>query len=114
MKTAEDLSGKKFGNLTVVEFVGRTDRRQSLWKCLCDCGTEKIILAPSLKTGATKSCGCLNIKKIQERRTKHGGKLAGKPTPEYVVWAAMIQRCTNPKIEKYKHYGGRGIKVCDR
>lgn len=35
-------------------------------------------------------------------------------TPEYVSWRHMKQRCTNPKRHEYKHYGGRGIKVCER
>ena len=34
--------------------------------------------------------------------------------PEYWVWVAMRQRCNNPNCKVYKHYGGRGIKVCAR
>jgi hypothetical protein len=34
--------------------------------------------------------------------------------PEYKVWAAMIQRCSNPNNADYPDYGGRGIRVCDR
>lgn len=34
--------------------------------------------------------------------------------PLYLIWGAMIQRCTNPKAGQYKDYGGRGIRVCDR
>jgi AP2 domain len=34
--------------------------------------------------------------------------------PTYNVWAAMVQRCTNPKSQRYDDYGGRGIAVCER
>jgi len=35
-------------------------------------------------------------------------------TPEYTAWALMKQRCSNPNIKEYKHYGGRGITICER
>jgi hypothetical protein len=35
-------------------------------------------------------------------------------TPYYKAWASMIQRCTNPKVPGYAHYGARGITVCER
>lgn len=46
----------------------------------------------------------------------HGhAQRANKPASRtYSVWARMIQRCTNPKADKYRYYGGRGIKVCRR
>jgi hypothetical protein len=42
------------------------------------------------------------------------GHCTGGFSPEYHSWSGMIQRCTNPKRAAYKHYGGRGITVCDR
>src|SRR3990167_2832457 len=45
---------------------------------------------------------------------KHGHAIGGKLTPEYVAFRHMIGRCYYPKVERYPHYGGRGIKVCDR
>lgn len=55
--TRLDLSiiGKKFGKLTVLEYIGN-----SMYKCKCDCGNEKIIRRDSLTTGNTSSCGCIN------------------------------------------------------
>lgn len=49
----KDLSGQKFGKLTVLEYAG--DRT---YKCLCDCGNETIVRQTSLKSGNTRSCGC--------------------------------------------------------
>ena len=51
----EDLTGRQFGNLTVL----RKAERRKYWICQCACGTEKEVLAWSLLRGATRSCGCL-------------------------------------------------------
>lgn len=109
-----DMTGQKYSRLTVISFEGYNKHRQSTWLCICECGVEKIVLGASLKTGATQSCGCLNIEKISERFTTHGHRKSKKRPSEYQVWASMIQRCTNPNVDKYKDYGGRGITVCDR
>lgn len=45
---------------------------------------------------------------------KHGHSGKRRVSPEYHSWASMIQRCTNPRRYSYKHYGGKGVKVCDR
>lgn len=73
----------------------------------CSCGVIKEVLLASLKNGATKSCGCYH-KEIQ--RT-HGQNTANNKL--YAVWAAMKDRCNNPKAQKYSYYGKRGISVCD-
>lgn len=63
MAKAEDLTGQKFGRLTVLErvpsYIIPQGYKKSKWKCRCDCGNEKIILGNNLKSGHTKSCGCL-------------------------------------------------------
>jgi NUMOD3 motif len=48
------------------------------------------------------------------RARKHGHARKGKTSLEYNSWAAMIQRCTNPKTKNWASYGGRGITICDR
>lgn len=113
-QTHEDLTGMKYGKLTAISFHSKNAHRQSLWNCKCDCGNEKVILAPSLKSGATVSCGCHNIEKTRERFTKHGHRKERNKTAAYATWAQMMNRCYNERTEKYHHYGGRGIKVCDR
>ena len=54
-----DLVGQKFNKLLVLESAGTGSDRQSLWKCLCDCGNEVIVRGHQLTKGRTKSCGCL-------------------------------------------------------
>lgn len=95
-----DLSGKKFGEWTVTnEKFGNT------YKCVCSCGTEKIIQSQTIKRGASKSCGC----KGKDWCRRHG--MEGTLT--YNTWAAMKSRCLNPESNLYANYGGRGIKIHD-
>lgn len=94
-----DLTGKTFGQLTVVELVGSIGNR--IWRCLCECGTERLVPTGNLKFGNTTSCGCARTKKIK----KHGMNR----TKIYAVWSEMKARCDNPKNHAYANYGGRGI-----
>ena len=61
-----DLTGQRFGRLTVVERIG-TKNRQSLWKCKCDCKNEVTVLAYNLKNGRTTSCGCFRKEESLKR-----------------------------------------------
>ena len=54
-----DLTGRKFGRLTVIERSYPNRNEGTVWLCKCECGTEKIIRGHSLRRGLTKSCGCL-------------------------------------------------------
>ena|ERR1700675_1534927 len=107
--------GQRFTRLLVVEAaVGSKD----LCSCLCDCGTSKLVRAEYLRSGHTKSCGCLRTDAgaavgLMEVHG-HNSRLKGGPSPEHVSWTGMKTRCTNPKAKDFKHYGGRGIKVCQR
>lgn len=58
MRQRVDLSGQKFGRLTVIEFVYSTSRGQAYYKCMCECGVEKIIRSSNFVNGSTISCGC--------------------------------------------------------
>jgi len=101
-----ELSGKKFGRLTVIKFYGKSDVGNLLWSCVCTCGNPKTALSSNLLSGRTVSCGCLQ----KENRIKHG-KIKSN---EYETWRHMRQRCNNPNVAGYKNYGGRGITVCKR
>lgn len=100
-----NMIGKKYGMLTVVsEIPQRNKNKHIIYKCKCDCGNTKAILGSSVRSGATKSCGCLQRKLT----TKHG--MEG--TTEYKAWISMKSRCDNPNHPRYKDWGGRGISYC--
>lgn len=101
-----DLTGQKFGRLTVIKRAENKGTRAT-WLCKCDCGNELIVVGKNLRTGNTKSCGCYQQDIAREAQTKH----KGSNTRLYGVWACMIQRCSNPNNCSYKRYGARGIKV---
>lgn len=84
----------------------------NFWRYICDCGNVGVVDIGNFK--ATKSCGCLRREMTIARNTTHGlGRAEDRP-PEYESWSGIIQRCTNPKRDNFKYYGGRGITVCDR
>ncbi len=108
-----DLTGHRYGRFTVVELVEPhitpKGKIRTQWKCLCDCGAERIVATCNLRNGTSRSCGCLSRELARKRLTKHG--LAG--TKIYYVWQKMCQGCFSPNSREYKYYGARGITVCD-
>ena len=108
-----DLTGKTFGRWAVVSRGPNTEQGQATWCCRCECGTEKTIQGNALRSGTSRSCGCLTVE-ANVRRTKHGHCSGPKPSTTYFTWAGMVARCTNPGNSHFPHYGGRGIKVCER
>lgn len=104
-----DLTGKRFGRLTVVSRAENSKSGKTRWRCKCDCGNECVVHGDSLKSGNTKSCGCVRRESSHNKATTHGMS----DTPLFAVWWAMISRCKNPNNKSYKNYGGRGIRVCD-
>ena len=103
-----DLTGKRFGRLVVVERVGSV-RGKMFWKCKCDCGGVSVVSTTHLKSGNTKSCGCLRKDSNISKDTTHGMR----NTRIYYVWCALKKRCNNKNDKQFENYGGRGIKVCD-
>jgi hypothetical protein len=111
MTRALDLSGQRFGSWTAVERAPASPRyNEAVWVCVCDCGTRREISAGSLKSGNSRSCGCVSVNSLGERSRTHG--MAG--TPEHACWKALRTRCYNEAFPAHKHYGGRGIIVCER
>jgi hypothetical protein len=110
----EIVSGQKFNRLTVLKEVERyidpSGKKLRKFRCVCECGNQKIVRIDSLTNGSIKSCGCLSIEISRELHKTHGKKKHYL----YSTWNDMKQRCINPKHKAYNNYGGRGIKVCDR
>lgn len=99
--------------LTFVAEAGRNRHGQKLWRCQCQCGQEITTLASAVRTGHTKSCGCLQ--KDRPSRLRHGHRrTGGEATRTYVAWCNMKARCDNADGIGYRNYGGRGIRYCDR
>lgn len=92
-----DLTGNIFGRLRVMEF-SHTQSEQLYWKCLCECGKEKIVRGGRLRSGEVISCGC------------HNGRHGMSKHWFYSTYKSQLGRCENSKHRDYYHYGGRGIK----
>jgi hypothetical protein len=111
----KDITGQKFGRLTVTSVYSRDAVGTILWRAVCDCGNAIIARGTALRWGEPKSCGCLRADPLiiatrAAKRRTHG--LVG--SKEYRAWAHMKGRCLDPGDKAYKYYGGRGITVCER
>jgi hypothetical protein len=106
-----DLTSKRFGRLVALTLHPERSRfGEARWVCRCDCGGEGIVQGSSLRSGHSKSCGCLYKEMTAKRFTKHGLSRSRA----YARWHGMKTRCFNPRCRIYPYYGGRGIKVCER
>lgn len=107
------MTGREFGRLTVIkraeDQISPSGRRRVTWLCQCECGNRTIVLGDNLKKGVSQSCGCLRTEVLHDLRVTHGET----DTKLYGVWLAMRRRCDLPTSTYYRHYGGRGIQVCD-
>lgn len=103
---SDEWIGKKFMMLTIIGYEN-TYIRKPIWIAKCDCGNTVRVSANNVINGHTNSCGCYKIKRCKDPR-KHG--LCG--TKLYHAWNCMLQRC-RPGRHSSKHYGDRGITVCD-
>lgn len=108
-----DLVGERFTRLTVVAPAGAIKDRGNLrlWRCLCDCGREVVCNTSALRSGNTKSCGCLKADSAR-KNGKATGTHFGCKTRLYTIWRDMKARCENPRHVYFHRYGARGIKVC--
>ncbi len=107
-----DIQGQTFNRLTAVHRIGVNPDYKMVWACRCSCGNPELVpvTGKSLRSGHTKSCGCLNTEKRKQRMTKHGKC----ETTEYRAWLDIRARCHNPNYKFYENSDGQEIKVCDR
>ena len=101
-----DITGETFNRLTVV-----SKNETTGWDCVCSCGNKVFrVTSDKLKSGNTKSCGCLQPEVVSKLNHTHGMSR----TPTYYTWVNMRIRCYKEDSDYYYRYGGRGITVCDR
>lgn len=114
------LDGMRFHRLYVVSRGENSKGGKARWICVCDCGENRLLSTDALRSGKTRSCGCLQREeqslRITKRNTIHGHNKSGRgnQSPTWSSWASMNKRCRSPNNKNYPNYGGRGIKVCDR
>lgn len=104
-----DLTNQKFGRLTAIAISGRTSNGHQLWLCQCECGNKKTVSDTHLKSGHTRSCGCL---KKEKAKPPIVAKHNMSRTRLYQIWKDMRGRCERPTSPRYYTHGARGIKVC--
>lgn len=101
-----DIRDQRFGRLRVVKPVGTSRDRKVTWLCICDCGNECIAIGRKLRSGRTKSCGCLRHEAVSLG--------IGSASRFYKILKGMHDRCYNSKCKDFKYYGGRGITICEQ
>lgn len=99
-------TGQVFRDWTVLEYAGMTANRARFWKCRCVCGVERVVAQAELRRGASRGCGCI--------ATLHPTHPRASRTRIWRIWQNALARCHNSNLPKYKYYGGRGIKICER
>ena len=107
-----DITNQRFGALRAVEYVGPIKYGRASWRCTCDCGQSVIVDARTLRTGMKKAC-CLNGHFWQQETGAYGG-LSRKHSAEYRALYDARRRCEDRRHWRYKDYGAKGIRVCDR
>ena len=99
----KNITGSRYGLLTIVEKSHQDKGGNWMWLCKCDCGNTTFAVKYNLDQGCKKSCGCL-----QGRNGTHGMSF----TSEHNAWRAMKARCLNPNNREYIYYGNAGITIC--
>lgn len=107
------IENQKFGRLTAIKACEAIPGERTRWIFRCECGVEKAIIATNVVSGHTLSCGCYKSE-YSEKWKKSSVTHGLCKSKEYRAWAALINRCENPKNADYPKYGGRGISVCTR
>ena len=113
-----NMAGHRYGRWVVGDFLGANHNGQTIYMCKCDCGTERPVVAQTLRNGLTLSCGCMKGQAIAVARTAHGHSAVKstkqKPSRTYGIWMGMHGRCRGSRPADRKYYFDRGIAVCER
>lgn len=104
------MAGQRFGEWTVLGYAGiqpHARGRNQCWRARCDCGTESVVQAAALSSGASKRCH-------KHRGERHGATAHNRVEPLYRLWATLKSRCNNPSDAQFYKYGWEGVQFCDR
>lgn len=101
-------NGQVFNRLTVLKEVEKRAGKR-YFECICECGNHGEYRLVAMRAGKIKSCGCLRNKQNKTVGITHGKR----NTRIYTIWHSMKQRCLNLNNINYRHYGGRGIEICN-
>ena len=112
MARVKDITGQRFGRLTVVGRAENSKDGSTRWLCVCDCGGTAIVRKGNLQKGYVRSCGCINKEKSSARMRELRVSHDKSRSRIYRIWEGMKGRCNRPSHTSYKNYGGRGISVC--
>lgn len=106
---------EKYNNLEIIKKynkISKNNKKRIYALCKCECGNVKEIRYDSIKSGKTRSCGCLHLETaIKNFSSKYTHEKSG--TRLYKIWTNMKQRCSNYENTRFDSYGGRGINICD-
>lgn len=103
------IAGEKIGRLVVVSPSMKAGKKTT-WLCRCDCGKEVVVRTSDLRSGKSRSCGCLHLEVI----STHGHASHKGRSHEYLAWSNMKSRCLGENGPRFDDYGGRGIGICER
>lgn len=110
MGARNNLAGQKFGRLTVVEFSGVCSRQNALWSCVCDCGKQVVVFGARLKSGNSKSCGCIRSEGNKTRYKKNDYEIVGTDTkvmiPDYKgnVFVCLVDTDRLEEVKKKRWF----------
>ena len=95
-----DLTSQRFGKLIAIKQEGLNSQGNALWLCQCDCGNTKVIASGRLRSGKTRSCGCLRFGKIKSEETRKKISEAAKKrwsNPEFKAYITEQARKRQPE-----------------
>ena len=105
-----NLSGERYGKLLVIKetepIINPSGRKRTMWLCQCDCGNYHKASTDNLRSGEVTSCGCAKDSRWLKTHGFSSERL-------YHIWCDIKDRCYNENNNRYQHYGGKNIHMCD-
>lgn len=101
-----DLTGVKFGRLSVVKKLYKDRNGKTVYLCICSCGNYTETTGNNLVSGTTRSCGCYKIELLHKKKKPHWIRIKR-------IYDKMVIRCYDKTSKDYENWGGRGISVSD-